>query len=212
MKERTRSFVLMLMVTGIRGRGGGRWRKGKKKKKKKGRGVEQAHLYVWLPSAKRSDTPGLINSEKRSQSFFPPHTSTHGLAVTFTSFEAKSGSRYSTLQWSDTLRCCHPACHPQAEKRKEEKSRALVVCSETTSNFLSSSFLYLMTLSARCLVLKCWEVTAALFDLPCSNPYLKSSSSANKLESYAIQMWHNAEFCIQTERVINKRHQFMKIF
>ncbi len=59
---------------------------------------EQAHLYVWLPSAKRSATPGLINSEKRSQSFFSPHTSTHGLAMTFTSFEAKSGSRYSTLQ------------------------------------------------------------------------------------------------------------------
>lgn len=59
---------------------------------------EQAHLYVWLPSAKRSATPGLINSEKRSQSFFSPHTGTHGLAMTFTSFEAKSGSRYSTLQ------------------------------------------------------------------------------------------------------------------
>lgn len=59
---------------------------------------EQAHLYVWLPSAKRSATPGLINSEKASQSFFSPHTGTHGLAMTFTSFEAKSGSRYSTLQ------------------------------------------------------------------------------------------------------------------
>ena len=59
---------------------------------------EQAYLYVWLPSVKRSATPGLINSEKRSQSFFSPHTSTHGLAMTFTSFEAKSGSRSSTLQ------------------------------------------------------------------------------------------------------------------
>lgn len=101
---------------GVRGRGGvgaGEERREKKKAAKTGgeggreearkRGSErergeQAHLYVWLPSAKRSATPGLINSEKRSQSFFSPHTSTHGLAMTFTSFEAKSGRRYSTLQ------------------------------------------------------------------------------------------------------------------
>lgn len=62
------------------------------------RSSEQAHLYVWLPSAKRSATSALINSEERSQSFFSPHSSTHGLAMTFTSFEAKSGSRYSDLQ------------------------------------------------------------------------------------------------------------------
>lgn len=83
----------------MRGRGGGAGEKSSEKRAKRGgeRG-EQAHLYVWFPSAKRSATPGLINSEKRSQSFFSPHTSTHGLAMTFTSFEAKSGSRYSTLQ------------------------------------------------------------------------------------------------------------------
>lgn len=98
---------------GVRGRGGVSACEEKKKKAAKTGGGggeevrkrgserergEQAHLYVWLPSAKRSATPGLINSEKRSQSFFSPHTSTHGLAMTFTSFEAKSGSRYSTLQ------------------------------------------------------------------------------------------------------------------
>lgn len=86
----------------MRGRGGGveeekKAAKGEEAGSERERG-EQAHLYVWLPSAKRSATPGLINSEKRSQSFFLPHTGTHGLAMTFTSFEAKSGSRYSTLQ------------------------------------------------------------------------------------------------------------------
>lgn len=79
----------------MRGRGSGDGRGGQQSEREHG---EQAHLYVWLPSAKRSATPGLINREKESQSFFSPHTGTHGLAMTFTSFEAKSGSRYSTLQ------------------------------------------------------------------------------------------------------------------
>lgn len=62
-------------------------------------GAANKHIFMYgFPSAKRSATPGLINSEKKSQSFFSPHTSTHGLAMTFTSFEAKSGSRYSALQ------------------------------------------------------------------------------------------------------------------
>lgn len=81
------------MRGGGSGDGGGGW--GGQREREHG---EQAHLYVWLPSAKRSATPGLINSEEESQSFFSPHTSTHGLAMTFTSFELKSGSRYSTLQ------------------------------------------------------------------------------------------------------------------
>lgn len=56
------------------GRGGGveekkKAAKGEEAGSERERG-EQAHLYVWLPSAKRSATPGLINSEKRSQSFF----------------------------------------------------------------------------------------------------------------------------------------------
>lgn len=98
------------------------WQKGRQREVvlgEQGRGGErgeQAHLYVWLPSAKRSATPALINSEKRSQSFFLPHSGAHGLAMTFTSFEAKSGSRYSTLQWADMLRCCNPAWRPRGEK------------------------------------------------------------------------------------------------
>lgn len=55
-------------------------------------------MYGFRLQKKRPATPGLINSEKRSQPFLSPHAGTHGLAMTFTSFEAKSGSRRSTLQ------------------------------------------------------------------------------------------------------------------
>lgn len=111
------SFVWRL---GDRKGGRGRWC-WENKAKRWGEGGEQAHLYVWLPSVKRSATPGLINSEKKSQSFFSPHSGAHGLAMTFTSFETKSGSRYSTLQWADMLRCCHPAWQPQGEKEMGRK-------------------------------------------------------------------------------------------
>lgn len=66
----------------------------------KGR-VANKHIFMYgFPSAARSANPGLINSGKRSQSFFfpPALTATHGPIMTFTSFEVKSGSRYSTLQ------------------------------------------------------------------------------------------------------------------
>lgn len=71
----------------------------------RGRGVEGAraankHIFMYgFPSAARSANPGLINSGKKSQSFFSPaQTGTHGPVMTFTSFEVKSGSCYSTLQ------------------------------------------------------------------------------------------------------------------
>lgn len=115
MKERmAREVFICLTIWWQKGRheggGAGRTRQGW------GERGEQAHLYVWLPSAKRSATPALINSEKRSQSFFLPHSGAHGLAMTFTSFEAKSGSRYSTLQWADMLWCCNLAWRPRGEK------------------------------------------------------------------------------------------------
>jgi len=56
--------------------GGGGEEKGRKKRQQgrgrevRGEGGEQAHLYVWLPSAKGAlPPPGLMNSEERSQSF-----------------------------------------------------------------------------------------------------------------------------------------------
>lgn len=74
----------------------------------RGRGVEgrgrvaNKHIFMYgFPSAARSANPGLINSVKRSQSFFffsRLTPGTHGPVMTFTSFEVKSGSRYSTLQ------------------------------------------------------------------------------------------------------------------
>jgi len=124
MKERTAVEVFICLTLRWQKERQRRWCKEKKAEKagraEDGRGEsgEQVHLYVWLPSVKRSATPGLINSEKRSQSFFSPHTSTHGLAMTFTSFEGKSGSRYSTLQWSDMLRCCHPGGETAGRKEK----------------------------------------------------------------------------------------------
>lgn len=71
----------------------------------RGVGGERAankHIFMYgFPSAARSANPGLINSGKKSQSFFffdsPAHTGTHGPVMAFTSFEVKSGSCYSTL-------------------------------------------------------------------------------------------------------------------
>lgn len=138
---------------------------------------EQAHLYVWLPSAKRSATPALINSEKRSQSFFLPHSGAHGLAMTFTSFETKSGSRYSTLQWADMLRCCNPAWRPRGRKRDwKKRSRHLF---HSLKSLLCPFTLYLMTLSVEKVTIK--PVSA------------KSQRTWGKKDPCSWSMWQNPQ-------------------
>lgn len=103
------AFICLMLWRLVRQRETGdrqrRWcRRGKKAAKGEARGEEGrvVNKHIFMYGFRLQSTlppPGLINSEERSQSFFfSPHTSTHGLAMTFTSFEAKSGSRYSTLQ------------------------------------------------------------------------------------------------------------------
>lgn len=61
---------------------------------------EQAHLYVWRQNALPPQV--WLTARRRASHFFffsflGPYSSTHGLAMTFTSFEAKSGSRFQCL-------------------------------------------------------------------------------------------------------------------
>lgn len=100
------------------------------KREKKLASVVNKHIFMYgfrLPPP--PTFPGLINSEKRIQSFFflLAHTGTHGLAMTFTSFKAKFESRYSTLRWSDMLRRhlhrCHPARQTAGRKRGRKRGR-----------------------------------------------------------------------------------------
>lgn len=198
MKERTAEEVFICLTLrwlapvrdrgrGLRGRGGGVEEKGSKEGRRERECGEQAHLYVWLPSAKRSAAPGLINSEKRSQSFFFRLTPAH-MAWQWLSHHLRRNREAVTAPYSD------PTCFAAAIRlgnRREKRERKRRKRSLRHSSYalgsppIPSPSLYLMTRSCS---VSLWhfcedEVTAALFDLPCSNPPFKVSLSARKLNS-----------------------------
>lgn len=161
------------------------------------------HIFMYSFRLRNALPPQVWLTVRRGAShFFPPHTSTHGLAMTFTSFEAKSGSRYSTLQWSDMLRCCHPAWQPQGEKERKKEGRGVSGTRFMLSGITTDSLCVFISRLSLARSHKLWEdsfdgATAALFDLRCFNPFKSQFGCKFNLEKLRNQnlapYWIKAE-------------------